>query len=171
MQLLLLKAFRFNKHHKLPYRIDYKGGNVFYGVGSHVLYSNLEKCWYRLALEVATRDQPSDSTLEATRLTASVNGQKIEIRQGILEWDDSYDYRSMSCDPRLSSYQWTQYLGFDLEEPALVEIRVEMKFSDQADYLGVDGVTRFLVDLHPGKPPTYYSKPVWWLRRLVGKRD
>jgi len=169
MELYLLKAFHFVTHDRLPYRKDGRGGHTFYQCGSHVLFSDLRNRWYRFAIEVATVNEPEDSILEATRLVAQVDGENVGLQQGVLDWDG--DYRKRTSLEQYSCYRWTQCLEIDLDGPALVTIRVEMKFKGQDDYFPVDGVTRVLVDMHPGQPPTHYGKPMWYLKKWLGKKS
>lgn len=176
MKLYLLKAFHFQKHDQLPYRSDGRGGNVFHGVGSHVLYSDLKERWYRFAFEVATEGQPEEALLVETRLLATVEGKTNSPQQSILEWrtksdNPPVDYRRPTLSQNYVSYQWKQYLQIDVTEPELITISVEMKFSHSEKWLTVDGVTRVLADLHPEEPPRHYSKPIWHLRRWLGKKD
>jgi len=172
MKIYLLKFFHFREKETLPYREDGHGGNVFHGVGSHILFSDLSNRWYRFAFEVATEDQPEESHLEKTRLHFSVNGsptfqEQSEPEQSELDWPPTY--KRPTLNPKFNSYQWTQHAKIDVKEPCLVTVKIEMKFSHADQWLPVDGVMRFLTDLHPGEPPKYYSKPIWYLRKLLGK--
>lgn len=164
MQLFLLKFFQFREREIAPYRIDGRGGNIFHGVGSHVLWSELRDRWYRFAFEVATQDQPESVDLLRSRLIFTVDGQEQDLQRSEVDWSPG-GFRRPTKDPALSSYQWTQHACIDLEQPCIVTIALEMQFSHCSDWLPVDGVGRLLVDLHPGDPPKYYNYPVWHLRR------
>lgn len=169
MELYLLKAFHFRECDNLPYRKDGRGGHTFYGAGSHVLFSDLRHRWYRFVIEVATVGQPVDSEIVGTRLRAHCDGKPINTQQSQVDWQG--DYRRLTMSEELSSYQWHQRIQFDLKEPALVSISVEMKFSDQSEYLPVDGLARVLVDMHAGEPPKHYSTPMWYLKKWLGERS
>lgn len=167
MKIYLLKFFHFRKHESLPYRVDGRGGNVFHGVGSHVVYSDLRHRWYSFAFEVATENQSADVHAERSRLAITVDGQTQYPQDTEIAWQQTR--RNVSQDPRLSSYQWVQHVEIDLQQPAIMTVGIEFQFSDRDTWLPVEGVGRLLVDLHPGSPPPYYSRPIWYLRRLLGK--
>lgn len=169
MELYLLKSFHFREYEKLPYRTDGKGGHVFHGVGSHVLFSNLRHRWYSFAFEVATVDQAPDNHLETVRIRGQCDGHSIEVRQDTLKFHP--DARQATLDPRISSIKWIQHLEIDAEKPSLIELFIDMQFSERDDWLTVEGSTRVLVDLHVGDPPRHHGKLGWFLRRLRGRQD
>ena len=169
LKLYLLKSFHFRNREVLPYRSDGRGGNVFHGVGSHVLFSDLRHRRYDFAFEVASYHQSTENHLKRARVRAELNGDSVEIEHNILEF--SPEARRPTLNPEISSFQWIQYLNIDIKQPALVELYIEMQFTDTDDWLPVEGCTRVLVDLHPGQPPKYYNKLVWHFRRLIGKTN
>ncbi|MDA7503510.1 hypothetical protein N8553_00830 [bacterium] len=163
MKLYLLKFFQFREKETAPYCVNGRGGNIFHGVGSHILWSHLNDRWYRFAFEVATQDQPESADLLKSRLVFTVGDEPQELQQSEIEWKPGN--RRPTKDPNLSSYQWTQHVCIELQQPCIVTVAVEMLFSHCPDWLPVDGVGRILVDLHPYEPPKHYSYPMWHLRR------
>lgn len=169
MEIYLLKFFHFRQHETVPYRIDGRGGNIFHGVGSHILYSDLRHRWYRFAYEVATVDQPPDVHLLASRLSFTVHGVNGQPQQSELKWRN--DCKRSTKDPTLNSYQWTQHAEIDIVRPVIVTVHVDFQFSNAPDWLPIDGVGRVLVDLHPNKPPKVYNYPIWHVRRWLSTKS
>lgn len=166
MKAYLLKSFHFRERDNWPYRNDGRGGNVFHGVGSHILFSDLRNRWYRFAFEIATEDQPREAILAKSRLLLSTGDSKSIPEQSIIEWEP-YCKRE-TTNPRYSSYQWTQHLQIDVEEANMAVIEIELLFSDSTEWLRVEGNSRVLIDMHPHGPPTYYGKLSWYFRRWLG---
>ena len=165
MKAHLLKSFHFRHRDELPYCKDGRGGFVFHGVGSHILWNDIQNRWYRFAFEVATEDQPQEAVLQKTRLLLSVEDATTVPEQSIIEWEPSS--KRETSNPRYCSYQWTQHLQIDIRYPTMASIAIEMQFSGFEDWLRVDGSTRVLVDMHPHGPPRYYNSISWYLRRLL----
>lgn len=169
MDIRLIKFFLFRRVEALPYCTDLRGGNVFHGVGSHVLFSDLKNCDYRLALEVVTIDQPDDVHIERTTLTFSCDDRVICTDD--LNWPEIEGaWRLRTAEPRYSAYQWTQWATLDLEKPSLVTVDIDVKFDDSPEPRRLAGNGSFLVDLHLRKPPKFYGRLRWLWRVLRGKR-
>ena len=132
MELFLLKPFRFVEVENLPYRNDGKGGNVFHGVGSHVMNSDLNDRTHRIAFEVATKGQANDCHLLRHNLRLEVDGQPIDSANHEQKWEQ--ESRHQTQNPSISAYQWDQYVQFSVDEPSIVSIYIDMLFSDSPEW-------------------------------------
>lgn len=167
MRVLLTQCFQFRAHDRLPYRNDGRGGNTFYGVGSHFLMSDLQNRWFSLAFEAATIDQVEDSVLEQTQLRFEADRGDVNAEQSELDWDG--DYRARCLDSRYSGYRWKQHVKLSVERPTLITIYVDLKFSDQTDVVTAEGCGHLLADMHTGAPPKYHNRVMWHLKRWLGE--
>lgn len=170
IRILLLQFLHFRAHESLPQRVNDRGGHTFYGVGSHFLYpDHLRDRWYRFAFEVVTIDQPAESVLEQSQLLLSSSDGKVAPHENTLDW--STDLRHRSALPKYSGYRWFQQLQMSLDAPGLITVDIELKFSHLDRFVRVEGNTHFLPEIHPGPPPKTYGKPMWYLRKWLGKRS
>lgn len=167
MRVLLTQFFHFREHDRLPYRTDGRGGHTFYGVGAHFLLSSLQDRWFSLAFEAATIDQPQEAVLEQTHLRFEAEAGVVTAEQSELDWEG--DFRHKTIDDRYSSYRWKQHVKLDIERPTIITVHVDLKFSDQPDFIAAEGCGRLLADLHQNPPPKYHNRVMWHLKKWMGE--
>ncbi len=151
---------------KRRFCVDGRGGWTLSQINADRYVSSFDGYYLVFCLAVEAADAIPDDFVEATRLTAAIDG--VRIGQNVREW--TRPNTMWNCQDSVAIFEWAQDLEMQPTKGGLISVAIEIKLRSQDGWLPVSGnaycrITK--IDESFPYQPRWVSPTVFALREFL----